>query len=142
MTKALLPPSRQNCEQIFQKCVNKQSCEQTCVSDFCPPTVGCRLWGISPPRVVPGCFLGRPFCTSKQGVVGSCLGIARKRLGILRTEKLPKTGHADDRPGEKRHININFLLWLTSRWPWDKRLVVPELTGPKSLCVRLETQEI
>ena len=29
-------------------------------------------------------------------------------------------------PGEKRHININFLLWLTSRWPWDKRLVVPE----------------
>ena len=45
-------------------------------------------------------------------------------------------------PGEKRHININFLLWLTSRWPWDKRLVVPRLTGPKSLCVRLETQEI
>ena len=45
-------------------------------------------------------------------------------------------------PGEKRHININFLLWLTSRWPWDKRLVVPELTGPKSSCVRLETQEI
>ena len=34
-------------------------------------------------------------------------------------------------PGEKRHININFLLWLTSRWPWDKRLVVPGLTGPK-----------
>ena len=45
-------------------------------------------------------------------------------------------------PGEKRHININFLLWLTSRWPSDKRLVVPGLTGPKSLCVRLETQEI
>ena len=45
-------------------------------------------------------------------------------------------------PGEKRRININFLLWLTSRWPWDKRLVVPGLTGPKSLCVRLETQEI
>ena len=43
---------------------------------------------------------------------------------------------------KKRHININFLLWLTSRWPWDKRLVVPGLTGPKSLCVRLETQEI
>ena len=38
-------------------------------------------------------------------------------------------------PGEKRHTNINFLLWLTSRWPWDKRLVVPGLTGPKSLCV-------
>ena len=35
-------------------------------------------------------------------------------------------------PREKRHININFLLWLTSRWPWDKRLVVPGLTGPKS----------
>ena len=43
---------------------------------------------------------------------------------------------------KKRHININFLLWLTSRWPWDKRLVVPGLTGPKSLCVRIETQEI
>ena len=37
---------------------------------------------------------------------------------------------------------VNFLLWLTPRWPWDKRLVVPGLTGPKSLCVRLETQEI
>ena len=34
-------------------------------------------------------------------------------------------------PGEKRHININFLLWLTSKWPWGKRLVVPGLTGPK-----------
>ena len=45
-------------------------------------------------------------------------------------------------PGEKRHININFLLWLRSRWPWNKRLVVPGLTGPKSLCVRLEIQEI
>ena len=44
-------------------------------------------------------------------------------------------------PGEKRHINIIFLLWLTSRWPWDKRLVAPGLTGPKSLCVHLETQE-
>ena len=44
-------------------------------------------------------------------------------------------------PGEKRHRNINLLLWLTSRWPWDKRQVVPGLTGPKSLCVRLETQE-
>ena len=42
-------------------------------------------------------------------------------------------------PGEKRHININLLLWLTSRWPCDKRLVVPGLTRPKSLCVRLET---
>ena len=31
----------------------------------------------------------------------------------------------------KRHININVLLWLTSRCPWDKRLVVPGLTGPK-----------
>ena len=46
-------------------------------------------------------------------------------------------------PGRrKRHININIFLWITSRWPWDKRLVVPGLTGPKSLCVRLETQEI
>ena len=47
-----------------------------------------------------------------------------------------------DSPGEKRHININFLLWLTPRWHCDKRLVVPGLTGPKSLCVRLQTQEI
>ena len=38
----------------------------------------------------------------------------------------------------KRHININFLLWLASRCPWDKRLVVPGLTGPESLCFRLE----
>ena len=45
-------------------------------------------------------------------------------------------------PREKWHININFLLWLTSRWPWDKRLVVPGLTGPKSLCFRLKAQEI
>ena len=29
-------------------------------------------------------------------------------------------------------------LWLMSRWHWDKRLVVRGLTGPKSLCVRLE----
>ena len=47
------------------------------------------------PRWFPGCFLELPFCTSKQGVVGSWLGIARKRLGILRTEKSPKTGRAD-----------------------------------------------
>ena len=32
---------------------------------------------------------------------------------------------------KKWHVNINFLLWLTSRWPWDKRLVVPGFTGPK-----------
>ena len=36
------------------------------------------------------------FCTAKQGVVGLRLGIARKCLGIPRTEKWPKTGHADD----------------------------------------------
>ena len=40
-------------------------------------------------------------------------------------------GEAVGGPGVKRHININFLLWLTSRWPWDKQLVVPGLTGPK-----------
>ena len=45
-------------------------------------------------------------------------------------------------PGAKRHMNTNFMLWFKSRWPWDKRLVVPGLTGPKSLCVCLETQEI
>ena len=30
-----------------------------------------------------GCFLGRTFCTSRQGVAGSWLGIARKCLGWL-----------------------------------------------------------
>ena len=29
------------------------------------------------PGVVPGCFLGRPFCASKTRVAGSWLGIAR-----------------------------------------------------------------
>ena len=65
-----------------------------------------------------------------------------------RTHKLKKSlGHrpgvpgTPGGPGEKRHLSINFLLWLTSRWPWDKRLAVPGLTGSKSLCVRLEIQE-
>ena len=31
------------------------------------------------------------------------------------------------------NININFLVWLGSGWPLDKQLVVPRLTGPKSL---------
>ena len=38
-------------------------------------------------------------------------------------------------PREKRHININFLLWLTSRWPWDKRLVVPGVNRAKKFYV-------
>ena len=55
---------------------------------------------------------------------------------------LPKRSErAKQFPGEEK-AHTNFLLWLTSRWPWDKRLVVPGLTGPKSLCVRLKTQEI
>ena len=60
---------------------------------------------------------------------------------LFASSSLSKLGviHAEICREEKRHININFLFWLTSRWPWDKRLVVPELTGPKSLCVRLET---
>ena len=37
-------------------------------------------------------------------------------------------------PGEKKAHKHKLSL--------DKRLVVPRLTGPKSLCVRLETQEI
>ena len=41
-----------------------------------------------------------------------------------------EVGNADF-PGEKRHININYFLWLTSIWPWDKRLIVPGLTGAK-----------
>ena len=69
------------------------------------------------------------------------------RLQSLQKKKQKIIGRKQDYkkkcfPGGRRHININFLLWLTSRWPWDKRLVVPGLTGPKSLCVRLETQEI
>ena len=67
-------------------------------------------------------------------------GLSSRTFG-LQAEMSTKSSSKID-PGEKRHININFLLWLTSRWPWDKRLVVPRLTGPKSLCVRLETQEI
>ena len=50
----------------------------------------------------------------------------------LRSEKLwaeisfPRFSFSQAKnPGEKRHMNINFLIWLTSRWPWDKRLVVP-----------------
>ena len=40
-------------------------------------------------------------------------------------------GHSRCRviPGEKKHINMNFLLWLTSRWPGTNG--VPGLTGPK-----------
>ena len=59
-------------------------------------------------------------------------------LTVIRVEGLEKLIAHQATPGEKRHINIKFLLWLTSRWRWDKRLVVPGLTGPKSLCVRLE----
>ena len=42
---------------------------------------------------------------------------------------------------KKAHKHKLFVLVNVQR-PWDKRLVVPGLTGPKSLCVRLETQEI
>ena len=67
------------------------------------------------------------------------------RTSVIEASKMVSTKALllnHDYPGEKRHINRNFLLWSTSRWPWDKRLVVPGLTGQKSLCVRLETQEI
>ena len=73
--------------------------------------------------------------------VGGCKG-KRKSLGKFLKFERKLTVSLNIFFREKRHININFLLWLTSRWPWDKWLVVPGLTGPKSLCVRLETQEI
>ena len=54
------------------------------------------IWGkFELPGVVFGCFLGRPFCASKQGLQApgsELLG----HLGIPRTEMWPKTGHADD----------------------------------------------
>ena len=59
-----------------------------------------------------------------------CLGkMENKESGLLTSRR------------KKAHKHKLFAL-VTSRWPWDKRLVVPGLTGPKSLCVRLETQEI
>ena len=82
--------------------------------------------------------LGAKFHPPNLGGMG-CQGIMWVR------KRSPQNSHQISRQifrEKKRHININFLLWLTSRWPWDKRLVVPGLTGPKSLCVRLETQEI
>ena len=48
------------------------------------------------PGVVPGCFLGRPFCASKQGLQAPGSELLGQKLGIPRTEKWPKTGHADD----------------------------------------------
>ena len=48
------------------------------------------------PGVVPGCFLGHPFCASKQGVQAPGSELLGQSLGIPRTEKWPKTGHADD----------------------------------------------
>ena len=47
-------------------------------------------------RVIPGCFLRRPFCASKQGLRAPGLELLGQSLGIPRTEKWPKTGHADD----------------------------------------------
>ena len=49
------------------------------------------------PGVVPGCFLGRPFCALlKQGLQAPGSELLGQKLGIPRTEKWPKTGHADD----------------------------------------------
>ena len=49
------------------------------------------------PGVVPGCFLGRPFCASKQGLQAP----GSELLGLLARnpsdrKDWPKTGHADD----------------------------------------------
>ena len=46
--------------------------------------------------VVPECFLGRSFCASKQGFQAPGSELLGQSLGIPRTEKWPKTGHADD----------------------------------------------
>ena len=48
------------------------------------------------PGVVPGCFLGRPFCASKQGLQAPGSELLGQSLGIPWTEKWPKTGYADD----------------------------------------------
>ena len=46
-------------------------------------------------------------------------------------------------PGGKRHININFLLWLTSRWPWDKRPGRPRVNRAKKfMCSTRNTGNI
>ena len=42
------------------------------------------------PGVVPGCFLGRPFCASKQGLQAPGSELLGQKLGIPRTEKWPK----------------------------------------------------
>ena len=98
------------------------------ISDPPPPKI--LLWG--------------PLLLQNKGEgathIGNRLTIHRGLSGPQGTK--PRKRSEKKSPGAKRHININFLLWLTCRWPWDKRLVVPGLTGPKSLCVRLETQEI
>ena len=77
-------------------------------------------------------------CLSSRALEGTLEDMQAKSA----SHNVNKENHLKCSPGEKGHININFLLWLTSGWPWDKRLVVPGLTGPQSLCVRLETQEI
>ena len=65
---------------------------------------------------------------------------SERRCAILVHSAKQQLYHCQDAPnppqwtvflGEARHININFLLWSTSRWPWDKHLVVPGLTGSK-----------
>ena len=48
------------------------------------------------PGVVPGCFLGRPFCASKQELRAPGSELLGQSLGIPRTEKWPKPGHAHD----------------------------------------------
>ena len=49
-----------------------------------------------------------PFSLAKHGVVGSWLRMLRTRPGIPRTEKSPKTGHADD--------------WVYGDWVYHKVL--------------------
>ena len=47
------------------------------------------------PGVVPGCFLGRPFCASKQGLQAPGSNCS-DRSSESSDRKWPKTGHTDD----------------------------------------------